>query len=484
MDLTSYSVHTLSQLLDKKEISSTELTKAFLDNISRKDVSIGAYITVCSELALKCAELSDKRVLENSRLGPLDGIPYALKDNICTSGIRTTCASKMLKDFVPPYDATVYSMLKNAGAVLLGKLNMDEFAMGSTTAYSAFHHTNNPHSLTHCPGGSSGGSAASVAARMSAFALGSDTGGSVRQPACFCGAVGLVPTYGTVSRFGLVEFSSSLEQIGVITQNTIDNAMVLDCIAGKDPRDETTVDNTFRIDTTKMLCSLDNLKIAVPVELMSDSISKSVKNAVENALGAFTELGATVEYISIPQLCDALAAYYIISCAEVSSNLARFDGVRYGSRSESFETPEELYIKSRGEFLGDEVKRRILVGTYVLGNGFREKYYDKAIIARREIRNAVCRVFEKYDIIACPTAPTSAFKHGLERSPLETYLEDICTVPANLAGIPAISVPCGIDCENSDLPMGLQLMAKPLAEALLYSTSYAYEKWRDSHENH
>ncbi len=476
MELLSYSAIELSHMLENKIISSVELTTAFLENIAKTDSSIGAFLTVCAENAIENARLSDKRTASGSRLHPLDGIPFALKDNICTKGIRTTCGSKMLEDFVPPYSATAAVLVEKCGAVLLGKLNMDEFGMGSTTEHSAFKVTRNPLNESYVPGGSSGGCSASVAAHQAVFALGSDTGGSVRQPAAFCGVTGLKPTYGRISRYGLVAFASSFDQIGVISQSVRDNAIVFDAVSGKDPLDATSIDNSkFNFSDEIFSDNLDGIRIAVPMELFNDNIHYDVRNSILNSIETFKTLGAKVEFISIPEISHALAAYYIICSAEASSNLARFDGVRFGHRSELFNGIDELYENSRSEGFGSEVKRRILLGTYVLSEGFRDKFYSKAQLARQAIINAFLKAFSNYDVILTPTTPTAAYKLGEKlTNPVEMYKGDVCTVCANLTGFPALSVPCGKN--SSGLPIGLQLMGKAMDEQTLYRVGECFER--------
>ena len=462
-----YTVSQLAELLASREVSSVELTRAYLDRIAERDAELGAYLTVCSDRALSDAERAD------CVTGGLSGIPFALKDNICTKGIRTTCASRMLEDFVPPYESTVSERLGKSGCVLLGKLNMDEFAMGSTTESSYFKKTRNPKALDRVPGGSSGGAAAAVAADEAPFALGSDTGGSVRQPTAFCGVVGMKPTYGRVSRYGLVAFASSLDQIGPITKDIYDNALVLGAIAGKDSRDATSVGE--REDFTENISGgVKGLVIGVPDEFFGDEVSEPVRTAVLAAAERFERLGARLERVSLSMLKYALPAYYIISSAEASSNLARFDGVRYGRRSESFTDIEELYESSRGEGFGDEVKRRIMLGTFVLSSGYYDEYYKKAMRVRSLVRYGFASAFERCDLIISPVAPTTAWRFGEKPDPVSRYLADIFTVPASLAGLPALSMPCGEDGEG--LQIGMQLIGRGFSEALIYRAGYAFER--------
>jgi aspartyl-tRNA(Asn)/glutamyl-tRNA(Gln) amidotransferase subunit A len=466
-ELVDRSVTEHAVALNRKEYSSRELTQAYLDRIERLNGTIGAYLTVTGEKALREADASDTRRKRGEALGALDGIPYALKDNICTKGIFTTCASRMLENYMPPYDATVVEKLRSCGGVLLGKLNMDEFAMGASTEHSAFRLTRNPIDLSRVPGGSSGGSAAAVCARMAAYTLGSDTAGSIRQPAAFCGVVGMKPTYGRVSRFGLVAFASSLEQIGPITGSVEDNALVLETICGWDARDATTLKDESAKFTLYANETKQPLRIGVPKELLGDDIDDTVRNAVVFAADRYRSMGVEVKSVSLPSLGDALAAYYVISSAEASSNLARFDGVRYGYRSSQFENLDSLYRHSRSEGFGMEVKRRILLGTLVLSAGYYDAYYQKAMAVRRRLKKELEQIWNVCDLLLSPSAPTVAYPIG-EKSedPLEMYRGDLCGVAANLAGLPALSIPCGTD-ENG-LPIGLQLIGKAMDERTLY----------------
>ncbi len=473
MKITDMTLTELSDAIASKELSSVEITTAYLDRIGAADGEIGAYLTVCREEALKQAKYCD----ENPGKGFLWGIPVGIKDNICTKGVKTTCASRMLADFTPAYQATAWEKLSDKGAVLLGKLNMDEFAMGSSTENSAMQITRNPCNPTRVPGGSSGGSAAAVAADLAPYTLGSDTGGSIRQPAAFCGVVGMKPTYGTVSRNGLIAFASSLDQIGPLTKNVRDNAIVLDTIRGHDPLDSTSV----TVDQPSALSELEKgaagLRIALPKEFFADGISPDVKESVLGAAKAFEKLGAKVEWVSMPLLSDALPAYYIISSAEASSNLARFDGIRYGYRTAEYKDLEELYRKSRSEGFGGEVKRRIMLGTFALSAGYYDAYYKKAMQMCTLISDLYCQTFEKYDLILSPVAPTVAYKLGEKTAnPMEMYLGDIYTVPVNIAGLPALSMPCGKNPEG--LPVGMQLIGKAFNEATIYRAAYVYESER------
>ncbi len=474
-DILKLSVSRLSELLGKKEISSAEITAAYLERIKSTEDKVGAFLSINAENAAKAADLSDKRRAEGSPLSPIDGIPCAIKDNICTKGVTTTCASVMLKNFVPPYNATVVEKLEKAGVFSLGKLNLDEFAMGSTTENSAFKVTHNPRDLSRIPGGSSGGSAASVAALETPFALGSDTGGSIRQPAAFCGVVGMKPTYGTVSRYGLVAFASSLDQIGPLTSDVRDNAVILEAIAGHDIKDATSSKKTNTDFTSMLDKGAKGLKIGVPTEFFGDGISEEVKKGVLGAAEIYRKAGAELVEVSMPSLKYALPAYYVISSAEASSNLARFDGVRYGYRtSKPIEDIDSLYLNSRSEGFGKEVKRRIMLGTFALSSGYYDAYYKKALKVRTVILEEFRRIFEKCDVIIAPVAPTVAYKIGEKtENPLEMYMGDIYTVPVNIAGIPAISLPCGKT--DSGLPIGMQLIGNHFTEALLYRAANAFE---------
>jgi len=474
-EITTLAITELAELLRAKELSSAEITKAYLDEIKAKDGIIGAYISVFEEAALRKAEEIDKMRASGVDMPVLSGIPAGIKDNICTKGMKTTCASKMLDGFVPPYDATVIEKLKQLDAIVLGKLNMDEFAMGSTSENSYYRPVRNPRCVDSVPGGSSGGSAAAVAANEAAYALGSDTGGSIRQPAAFCGVVGMKPTYGTVSRYGLVAFASSLDQIGPITKNVRDNALVLNAIAGHDPRDTTSVNRHFGDFTSGLEEGVRGLKIALPREFFADGVSSEVKAGILAAASAFEELGAGIIEVSLSTLEYALPAYYVISSAEASSNLARFDGIRYGHRAVNSDSIEELYINSRSEGFGSEVKRRIMLGTFALSAGYYDAYYKKALQVRTLVAGEFNAIFEKCDLILSPVAPTPAYKIGEKVSdPLEMYMGDAFTVPVNIAGLPALSLPCAKTTEG--LPIGMQLIAKPFDEALLYRAGYAFEQ--------
>jgi aspartyl-tRNA(Asn)/glutamyl-tRNA(Gln) amidotransferase subunit A len=466
------SVSELHELLVHKDISSTELTKAYIERIQTVDRDLQAYLSVLEEKALTQAALVDQKIAQGETLGALEGIPMALKDNLCTEGVRTSCASKMLEDFYPPYNATVTERLKTAGSILLGKLNMDEFAMGSSTENSCFAKTRNPWDLERVPGGSSGGAAVCVAADLAGFALGSDTGGSIRQPAAFCGVVGMKPTYGAVSRFGLIAYASSLDQIGPLTKTVRDNAMVMNAIAGHDPKDSTSVQYE-KPDYTKFLVNdVKGLKIGIPKEYFGEGIDPEVAKEIQSSIQILVGLGAEVEECSLPHTEYAIPAYYLIATAEASSNLARYDGVRYGHRAEANDVLG-MFKKTRAEGFGPEVKRRIMLGTYALSSGYYDAYYLKAQKVRTLIKQDFDQAFEKFDVLLSPTTPTPAFKFGEKANPLAMYLSDITTVPINLAGIPAISVPAGF---VNGLPVGMQLMGKPLDEGTLYRVAYTFEQ--------
>ena len=466
-------IHEYAELLKQKKLSSVELTKQYLARIEKADAQIGSYITVCPDEALAAAGKADERIAKGEAT-LLTGIPVGIKDNICTEGITTTCASKMLYNFVPPYDATVTKRLKNEGAVILGKLNMDEFAMGSSTESSYFKKTKNPYDLTRVPGGSSGGSAASVSADLAPYALGSDTGGSIRQPAAFCGNVGLKPTYGLVSRFGLIAFASSLDQIGSFTKDVTDCAIVLNAIAGYDKMDSTSVD-ADKTDYTKALgLPLKGMKIGVPKQYLESGIQTEIKEAVENAIKVYEMLGAECEECSLPLSKYALPAYYLISSAEASSNLARFDGIKYGYRAEEYHGLTDLYEITRSEGFGEEVKRRIMLGTYALSSGYYDAYYKKAQQVRGLIKRDFAACFEKYDVLLTPTTPTTAYKFGEKSDPVAMYMGDICTVAVNIAGLPAISIPAGLD--KKGMPIGIQLIANSFDERKLLTAAFAYER--------
>ncbi|MBQ8358124.1 MAG: Asp-tRNA(Asn)/Glu-tRNA(Gln) amidotransferase subunit GatA [Clostridia bacterium] len=466
-------VKKLSRMLREREVSSVEVTKSYLARIEQRDGVIGSFITVCADEALKAATAADT-LLAKGEGGALTGIPVGIKDNICTAGVRTTCASRMLERFLPPYDATVVKRLKDAGAVILGKLNMDEFAMGSSTESSYFKKTKNPYDLSCVPGGSSGGSAACVTAELAPFALGSDTGGSIRQPAAFCGNVGLKPTYGLVSRFGLVAFASSLDQIGSFTHTVEDCALVLNHIAGHDPMDSTSAALDLPDYTGALTGEVKGMRIGVPREYLGEGIQPEIRAAVEDAMKVLERLGAHCEYCSLPLTQYALPAYYLISSAEASSNLARYDGVKYGYRVSEFKGLNDLYEKTRSEGFGAEVKRRIMLGTYALSSGYYDAYYKKAQQVRTLIGQDFGKRFAEFDVLLTPTTPTTAYRFGEKSDPLAMYMGDICTVAVNIAGLPAISIPAGLD--RAGKPIGIQLIGDRFAESEILRVAHAYEK--------
>ena len=475
MEITELTVHELQEKLKNKELKITDITKAYVDRINEKEKDVQAFVTVLADEALRQAEDIEKKVESGEITGEFAGIPIGIKDNMCTKGVKTTCSSKMLENFVSPYDATVIEKLNKENIIDLGKLNMDEFAMGGSTEYSYFKKTRNPWDLNTVPGGSSGGSAAAVAANLVPWALGSDTGGSIRQPSSFCGVVGLKPTYGLVSRYGLVAFASSLDQIGPITKDVRDCANLLNLIAGHDEKD-TTSSKREKIDYTKCLKNdVKGLKIGVPKEFFGEGINEEVKASLEKAIEKYKELGAEVEEFSLDIAQYALATYYIIACAEASSNLGRFDGIRYTYRTPEYKNLKEIYKKSRSEGFGSEVKRRIILGTYVLSSGYYDAYYKKAQQVRTLVMNEFNKGFERYDVILTPTSPTVAFDIGSKsNNPLEMYLADICTVSVNIAGLPGISIPCGVDKEG--MPIGMQLIGNKFAEETILNAAYTYEQ--------
>jgi aspartyl-tRNA(Asn)/glutamyl-tRNA(Gln) amidotransferase subunit A len=480
VDLIRLTIHELLDLLRAGKVSAVEVTRAYLDRIAQVDPSIRAYLTVTQEGALAQAEAVDEARKAGVRLGPLAGVPLALKDVLCTKRVRTTCASKLLESFVPPYDATAVSRLRAAGAVFLGKTNMDEFAMGSSTENSGFHPTANPWDTGTVPGGSSGGSAAAVAADEAAGALGSDTGGSIRQPASLCGIVGLKPTYGRVSRYGLVAFASSLDQIGPLTKDVEDAALLLRVIAGRDPRDSTSADVPVPDYRAALREPVRGLRVGIPDEYFIEGMDSEVEGAVREAMRVLEGLGARPEKVSLPHTDYAVATYYLVATAEASSNLARYDGVKYGHRSRRGRDLIEMYQQTRREGFGPEVRRRIMLGTYALSAGYYDAYYLKALKVRTLIRQDFLTAFKRCDVILTPTSATAAFRFGEKTAdPLTMYLSDIFTISANLAGIPGISIPCGFT--RAGLPIGLQLVGQPFDEARLLRAAYAYEQatpWR------
>mgnify|MGYP001940190057 FL=1 len=482
MNINELTVEELYSKIHSKEIKPSEVIEALFNRIEKYDGDIKAFITLTKEEATAKAEELDRMQAEDQMDQALFGVPFGIKDNIVTKDVLTTCASKMLHNFKPVYDATVMNKLNSENGIMLGKLNMDEFAMGSTSETSYYQTTKNPWNLNCSPGGSSGGSAAAVAAGFVPFALGTDTGGSVRQPASFCGVVGMKPTYGRVSRFGLIAFASSLDQIGPITRNVRDNAKVLELIAGEDTEHDMTSVQNQEID---FLSNIDEdvkgLKIALPKEFLGDDVDEEVTQAVLDAKKRFEDLGATVEEVEMPNLKYVVSSYYLIASSEASANLARFDGIRFGYRSENANTLEELYKKSRGEGFGDEVKRRILLGTYVLSAGHYDAFYVKAQKLRRLVADDVKRILKDHDLIIGPTSTTPAHKYDeVSIEGTKEYKNDILTIPANLTGIPSLSIPCGITEDNR--PIGLQIMGNHFEENKIYNAAYQFEKVYNLHE--
>lgn len=475
MDLNKLTLHEIKDMLSKKEVRVDEVVASCFNRVENIDDKVGSFITLNKEAALKEAGEIQSKLDKGEKLGILAGIPAGIKDNMCTEGLKTTCASKMLENFIPPYDATVVKKLKEQHAVIMGKLNMDEFAMGGSTENSYFKKTKNPWDLERVPGGSSGGSAAAVASDEVIFSLGSDTGGSIRQPASFCGVVGLKPTYGTVSRYGLVAFASSLDQIGPVTKDVEDCAIVLNAITGHDKMDSTSANVKYPDYTASLVNDVKGLKIGIPKEFIGEGLNEEVKSAVLASAKKLESLGAIIEEFTMPMNEYAIPAYYMIACAEASSNLARFDGIKYGYRADKFTDLIDLYKQSRSEGFGDEVKRRIMLGTYALSSGYYDAYYNKALKVRTLIKNEFDNAFSKYDCILGPTAPTTAYKLG-EKSdnPLEMYLGDIYTVSVNIAGLPGLVVPCGFDTKG--LPIGMQLIGKAFDEGTLLRVGYTFEQ--------
>lgn len=475
MNITELTVHELQEKLRKKEITIPDIVEAYSERIKEKEPEVQAFITELTEESKKQAEMLQERKEKGEKLGELAGIPIGIKDIICTKGIRTTCASKMLENFISPYDATVMEKINAEEMIDLGKLNMDEFAMGGSTEHSYFKKTKNPWDLSRVPGGSSGGSAAAVAANMVPWALGTDTGGSIRQPAALCGVVGLKPTYGLVSRYGVIAFASSLDQVGVFTKDVQDCAILLNVIAGHDEKDTTSVEIDKKDYTKSLQKEIKGLKIGIPKEFYGEGINSEVKKSLEQAIEKYKEMGAEVEEFSLDIAKYALATYYIIACAEASSNLGRYDGIRYTYRAKDCKTLKEIYKKTRSEAFGEEVKRRIILGTYVLSSGYYDAYYKKAQQVRTLVMNEFNKAFEKYDVIITPTSPTVAFKIGEKTTnPMEMYLSDICTVSVNIAGLPGISIPCGVDSQG--LPIGMQIIGNKFCEETIIKTAYAYEQ--------
>ena len=478
MGLFEKSAHELHALLEKKEITAKDLTEDVFSRVDAVEDKVKAYLMLTKDAALKAAGEADAKVARGETLGFLEGIPGAIKDNICTKGIRTTCASKILENFVPPHDATVVRKLHAAGrTVVVGKANLDEFAMGGSTENSAYQTTHNPWNLDCVPGGSSGGSAAAVAAGTAIWALGSDTGGSIRQPAAFCGVVGLKPTYGRVSRYGLVAYASSLDQIGPLTRDVTDAAHIMNIIAGNDPMDSTSSPSEVPDYTQALTPDVKGMKIGLPKEFFVDGMEAEVEAAVRKAIDDFTAMGAEVVELSLPHTKYAISTYYLIAPAEAATNLERYDGVSYGERIDG-EDLVQMMTNTRTELFGEEVKRRILIGNYALSAGYYDAYYLKALKVRTLIQQDYTDAFQKVDVILAPTAPTAAYKIGaMVSDPLKMYLQDICTVPLNLAGLPGISVPCGET--GTGLPIGLQIIGKPLDEATILRAAYTYEQAHD-----
>ena len=482
MKLFEQPAHVLHDMLVNKEITSLELTQAVLARIDEVEGDVQAYLTITREEALAQAKAVDEKIAKGEEIAFLEGIPGAIKDNICTKGIKTTCASKILQKFVPPYDATVMQKLEAQNPVVLGKTNLDEFAMGGSTENSAYHPTCNPWNTDCVPGGSSGGSAAAVASGTAVWALGSDTGGSIRQPASFCGVVGMKPTYGRVSRYGLVAYASSLDQIGPITKDVTDCAHILNIIAGRDEMDSTSLDVQVPDFTKALVQDVKGLKIGLPKEYFVKGMDPEVEAAVRNGVKELEKLGAEVVEISLPNTDYAISTYYLIAPAEAATNLARYDGVSYGERAEDAADLVEMMTKTRTQYLGEEVKRRIMIGNYALSAGYYDAYYLKALKVRRLVKEDYDKAFKDVDVIICPAAPSVAYKIGEKISnPLEMYLQDACTVPLNLAGLPGISVPCGYNKDK--MPIGMQIIGKALDEETILRVAYTYEQSQSYHED-
>lgn len=481
MNLWELTAHEIHSLLEKKEISARDVINAICQRVGQVEKVIHAYTNFTPEIAVQKALVIDQKIARGDKISFLAGIPTAVKDNFCIQEVPTTCSSRILENFIPPYSATVIKKLEEADYILLGKTNMDEFAMGSSTETSSFGITRNPWNLERIPGGSSGGSAAAVAAGEATIALGSDTGGSIRQPAALCGLVGLKPTYGRVSRYGLVAFASSLDQIGPLTKDVRDCAMLMNVISGHDPLDSTSVEIEVPDFTTALTGDIKKIKVGIPKEYFVEGMDPEVETAVRKAIDHLKELGAQIKEISLPHSEYCLAAYYIIAPAEASSNLARFDGVQYGYRFRNADNLLQMYQKTRGKGFGPEVKRRIMLGTYALSAGYYEAYYLKSLKVRTLIKRDFDNAFETCDVIVTPTSPTPAFKIGEKiQDPLQMYLSDIFTISVNLTGIPAISIPCGLN--QSGLPIGLQIIGKPFDELTILRIAYAYEQTTPWHQ--
>jgi aspartyl-tRNA(Asn)/glutamyl-tRNA(Gln) amidotransferase subunit A len=471
-------IHELTDAYRRGDLTPTVVAESYLARIAALDQRVGAYLTVVRDDALAAARESERRWRAGTPLGPLDGAPLALKDVLCTHGVRTTCGSKILENFVPPYDATVVERLRAAGVVVLGKTNLDEFAMGSSTEHSGFYPTRNPWDLTRVPGGSSGGSAAAVAGGLAAGAFGTDTGGSIRQPAAFCGVVGLKPTYGRVSRYGVIALASSLDQVGPFAQDVEDAALLLGAVAGHDRRDSTSIAAPVPDYMAELPKGVEGLTLGLPDEYFIDGMDPEIERAVREAIEVLRGLGARIERVSLPTTRHAVAAYYIILPAEASSNLARYDGVKYGLRVAGRDLID-MQSRTRAAGFGAEVKRRLMLGTYALSAGYYDAYYGKAQSVRTLVRREFAAAFAKVDLIVAPTTPNVAFRHGEKEDPLSMYLNDVFTIPGNLSGITGVSVPCGFS--GAGLPIGLQILGRPLDEARVLRAAYAYEKataWR------
>ena len=477
--LTDLTIHELGERFRRREATPTEAAREYLARIAALDPKVKAYLTVTAEAALARAAESDRRFKSGAPLGPLDGVPLGVKDVFCTRGVRTTCGSKILEAFVPPYDATVVARLLGAGAVILGKLNMDEFAMGSSTENSAYFTTRNPWDLSRVPGGSSGGSAAAVAADLAAGTFGTDTGGSIRQPAAFCGNVGLKPTYGRVSRFGLIAFASSLDQVGPFAKDVRDAALMLQAVAGHDPMDSTSAAIPVPDYAAELERGAKGLRVGIPAEYFIEGLDPEIEAAVRAAIETLKSLGAASESVSLPHTEYGLAAYYVIAPAECSSNLARYDGVKYGLRVPGARDLIEMYSRTRGAGFGAEVKRRVMLGTYALSAGYYDAYYGKAQKVRTLVQRDFQKAFERVDVIVAPTTPSAAFRMGEREDPLSMYLNDVFTIPVNLAGLPGLAIPAGFT--QAGLPIGLQIIGKAFDEATLLRVAKAYEAatpWR------
>lgn len=477
MSLMSETAVGLGKKIKAKEVSVTEAVRASLDAIKAKEEKVNSFVTVDEEGALKRAKEVQKLIDSGSLTGPLAGVPVAIKDNMCTKGLLTTCSSKILENFVPTYTAEAVRRLEDAGAVIIGKTNMDEFAMGSTTETSAYGETKNPWNMAHVPGGSSGGSCAAVSAEECSFALGSDTGGSIRQPSSFCGVTGMKPTYGTVSRYGLIAYGSSLDQIGPVAKDVTDCATVLEIIAGHDTKDATSVSREDTDFTAALVDDVKGMKIGIPKDYFGEGLNIEVRDAVLSAVRTLEEKGAVVEEFDLGLVKYAIPAYYVIACAEASSNLARFDGVKYGYRTKEYEGLHNMYKKSRSEGFGAEVKRRIMLGSFVLSSGYYDAYYLKALRVKGLIKKAFDEAFAKYDVIIAPAAPTTAPKLGESlKNPIQMYLGDIYTISVNLAGLPGISLPCGMD--KNGLPVGIQMIGDCFKEKNIIRAAYSFEQTR------